>query len=46
MWGERVDEVRPKITADLRAALADFVIDGGAVVAPSSAWAVTARTPR
>ena len=43
MWGDRVDEIRPKIAADLRAALADFVVDGGAVVAPSSTWAVTAR---
>ena len=39
MWGERVDEIRPKIAADLRAALADFVLDGGAVVAPASTWA-------
>jgi SAM-dependent methyltransferase len=46
LWGERVDEIRPKIAADLRAALADFVVDGGAAVAPSSTWAVTARAPR
>jgi SAM-dependent methyltransferase len=46
MWGERVDDIRPKIAADLRAALADFVVDGGAVVAPASTWAVTARAPR
>jgi SAM-dependent methyltransferase len=46
MWGERVDEIRPKIADDLRAALADFVVPGGAVVAPSSTWAVTARAPR
>jgi hypothetical protein len=46
MWGERVDEIRPKIAADLREALTDFVIDGGAVVAPASTWAVTARAPR
>jgi ubiquinone/menaquinone biosynthesis C-methylase UbiE len=45
MWGHRVDEIRPKIAADLRAALADFVVDGGAVVAPASTWAVTARAP-
>jgi hypothetical protein len=44
-WGERVDEIRPKIAADLRAALADVVVEGGAVVAPSSTWAVTARAP-
>ena len=46
MWGERVDEIRPKIADDLREALADFVVDGGAVVAPASTWAVTARAPR
>jgi SAM-dependent methyltransferase len=43
LWGERVHDIRPKIAADLRSALADFVVDGGAVVAPSSTWAVTAR---
>jgi ubiquinone/menaquinone biosynthesis C-methylase UbiE len=46
MWGDRVDEIRPKIEADLRAALADYVVDGGAVVAPASTWAITARAPR
>jgi SAM-dependent methyltransferase len=46
MWGDRVDELRPKIAADLREALADYVVDDGAVVAPSSTWAVTARAPR
>ncbi len=45
MWGSRVDEIRPKIAADLRSALADFVVDGGAVVAPASTWAVSARAP-
>ena len=43
MWGERVDDIRPKIADDLRAALSDYVVDGGAVVAPASTWAVTAR---
>jgi SAM-dependent methyltransferase len=46
LWGDRVDEIRPKIAADLRAALADFVVDGGAVVAPASTWAITARAPQ
>lgn len=45
MWGHRVDEIRPKISADLRDALGDYVTDGGAVVAPASTWAVTARKP-
>jgi SAM-dependent methyltransferase len=44
-WGSRVDEIRPKIAADLREALAGFVDDAGAVVAPASTWIVTARTP-
>jgi ubiquinone/menaquinone biosynthesis C-methylase UbiE len=46
MWGERVDDIRAKIADDLRAALSDYVVDGGAVVAPASTWAVTARAPR
>ena len=46
MWGRRVDEIRPRIAAALREALADFVVDGGAVVAPASTWAITARAPR
>lgn len=46
LWGDRVDEIRPRIAADLRAALADFVVDGGAVVAPASTWAVTACAAR
>ena len=45
MWGDRVDEIRPKIAADLREALAEYVVDGGAVVAPASTWAITARAP-
>ncbi len=45
MWGERVEEIRPRIAADLRTALADFVTEGGTVVAPASTWAVTARAP-
>jgi len=45
MWGDRVDDIRPKIADDLRKALADFVVDGGAVVAPASTWAVTAQVP-
>jgi SAM-dependent methyltransferase len=46
MWGGGGDEGRPQSNPNLRTALADFVIDGGAVVAPSSTWAVTARAPR
>jgi SAM-dependent methyltransferase len=46
LWGERVDELRPKIQADLRAALADCVGDRGAVFASSSTWVVTASAPQ
>ncbi len=42
MWGERVDEIRPKIAADLRGALQEFVQDDGSVVAPASTWAISA----
>ena len=45
MWGGRVDDIRPKIAADIREVLTDYVVEGGAVVAPASTWAVTARAP-
>jgi len=45
MWGERVDDIRPKIAADLRTALSEFIRDDGSVVAPASTWAITARAP-
>ena len=44
-WGPGVDEIKPKIAADLCKAFSDFVVDGGAVVAPTSTWAITARAP-
>ncbi len=44
LWGERVDEIRPKIAADLREALAEFEGPGG-VVAPASTWIVGATVP-
>jgi hypothetical protein len=45
MWGERIDEIRPKIRADLVSALGEFVQDDGSVVAPASTWAISARAP-
>jgi SAM-dependent methyltransferase len=45
-WGGRVDDIKPKIAADLREVLSVYVVDGGAVVAPASTWAITARAPR
>lgn len=43
MWGDRVDELRPKIESEMRSALSEFVVDDGSVVARASTWAVTAR---
>jgi len=45
MWGERIDEIRPTIKADLETALGDFVQPDGTVVAPASTWAISARNP-
>jgi SAM-dependent methyltransferase len=45
LWGDRVDEIRPTIEAEVREALAAFVTDDGSVVAPSSTWIVSGRAP-
>ena len=45
LWGDRVNDIRPKIERDLRTALAEFVQEDGTVRAASSTWAVTARAP-
>jgi ubiquinone/menaquinone biosynthesis C-methylase UbiE len=44
LWGDRVDEIRPKIARELREALAEFDGPDG-VVAPASTWIVGARAP-
>jgi SAM-dependent methyltransferase len=44
LWGDRVDEVRPKISRDLREALAEFEGPEG-VYAPASTWIISARAP-
>ncbi len=44
LWGDRVAEIRPKIAAELREALADFDGPDG-VVAPASTWIIAARVP-
>jgi SAM-dependent methyltransferase len=44
LWGDRVDEIRPEITARLRETLADFETPDG-VFAPASTWIITARSP-
>jgi SAM-dependent methyltransferase len=44
LWGDRVDEIRPRIAAQLREALADLEGPDG-VLAPASTWIITARVP-
>ena len=44
LWEDRVDEIRPKIAAELREALAEFDGPDG-VVAPASTWIIGARAP-
>ncbi len=44
LWEDRIDEIRPKIAAELREALAD--LDGpDGVFAPASTWIISARAP-
>lgn len=42
LWGDRVEEIRPTIAAELREALAEFEGPEG-VFAPASTWIVSAR---
>lgn len=44
LWGDRVEEIRPKIAAELREALAEFDGPDG-VVGPASTWIVSAKVP-
>ncbi len=44
LWGDRVDEIRPKIASDLRQALAEFDGPDG-VIAPASTWIISATAP-
>ncbi len=44
LWGDRVEEIRPKIAAELREALAEFHGPDG-VIAPASTWIVGATAP-
>jgi len=44
LWEDRIDEIRPKIAADLRQALAEFEGPDG-VFAPASTWIIGARAP-
>ncbi|HEX4304983.1 MAG TPA: methyltransferase domain-containing protein [Solirubrobacterales bacterium] len=44
LWGDRADEIRPQVTADLRAMMAQFGTDDG-IFASSSTWIVSAVAP-
>jgi hypothetical protein len=44
LWGDRADEIRPKITAEIRGVLEQFETEDG-VIAPSSTWIVSAVAP-
>jgi ubiquinone/menaquinone biosynthesis C-methylase UbiE len=44
LWGDRVDEIRPKISRDLHEALAEFDGPEG-VIAPASTWVIGATAP-
>jgi SAM-dependent methyltransferase len=44
LWEDRIEEIRPKIAADLREALTEFDGPDG-VFAPASTWIVSARAP-
>jgi SAM-dependent methyltransferase len=44
LWGDRADEIRPRIAAEIRTALAQFETDDG-VVAPASTWVISALAP-
>jgi hypothetical protein len=43
-WEDRIDEIRPKIAAELREALVEFDGPDG-VIAPASTWIIGARAP-
>jgi len=44
LWEDRIDDIRPKIAADLREALAEFAGPDG-VFAPASTWIISATNP-
>jgi len=44
LWEDRIEEIKPKIAAELREALADLHGPDG-VYAPASTWIISAKTP-
>ncbi|MFN8162879.1 MAG: methyltransferase domain-containing protein [Solirubrobacterales bacterium] len=45
LWGDRIDEIRPKISRDVREALGEFDGPDG-VIAPASTWIIGATVPQ
>jgi hypothetical protein len=45
LWGDRAEEIRPRIATEIRAALEQFETDDG-VLAPASTWVISALAPR
>jgi SAM-dependent methyltransferase len=45
LWGDRVTEIKPRIEAAVRDALAELVTADGTVVGPASSWLISARAP-
>lgn len=43
--GDRADDVRPLIESEIRTLATEYERPDGSIVAPASAWVVTARTP-
>jgi len=44
LWGDRAEEIRPRIASEIRAALEQFAVDGK-VRAPASTWIISATAP-
>ncbi|HEV7564161.1 MAG TPA: methyltransferase domain-containing protein [Solirubrobacterales bacterium] len=44
LWGDRVEEIRPKISREIREALVEFEGSDG-VIAPASTWIIGASAP-
>ena len=44
-WGDRIDDVRPTIAAEIREVLSQFVAEDGSVQGPGSVWIVSGRKP-
>jgi SAM-dependent methyltransferase len=44
LWGDRAEEIRPRIAAEIRSALEQFQTDDG-VRAPASTWIISALAP-